>query len=206
MKKGLTIMMAAFFLALMLGGSGQAAMIYGSVWEDATAQSMDPRLGPPALPPTSTFYVNVADQINFDSRLYVGNATYDQFLNSPVWTGTDIGSQTIDTFSGHGTFFQFTGSMYLENGQTFTVVHDDGFVITIGNVLYDAYWGPVIPTPNTITWNGATGIYPFVLNYGAYNGYPEVLSTRGATFVPEPMTMLLLGFGLLGLAGARRFK
>jgi hypothetical protein len=194
---------------LVLAGGSQASIIYGTVWENATAQSMNPSMGPPATPATSSFSVDVTDQISFDSRIggvYAYQATYDEFLNNPNWIGTDIGGDKIDTYGGHGTFFKFTGSMFLENGKSFDVLHDDGFWLQIGAYTFD-YSAPVSPTLATITWTHDSGIYSFVLNYGAYNSYPEVLITRGANFsVPEPGTMLLLGFGLIGLAGVRRFK
>lgn len=201
MKKHLTALIMALSLVLLSGGTSQAITIYGTVWEDATAQSMNPALGAPAAAATSTFTVS---QINFDSQPY-GSATYNQFLNNPVWTGTNIGSNQIDTSPGHGTFFQFTGYLSMVSGQNFTILHDDGFYLKIGNAVYD-YSAPVSPTLATMSWAGATGIYAFTLNYGAYNGYPEVLFARGLEFTqaPEPASMLLLGLGLVGLAGFRK--
>jgi hypothetical protein len=46
-------------------------------------------------------------------------------------------------------------------------------------------------------WLGTTGSISHVALYGDSNG---------TTLVPEPLTLLLLGFGLVGLAGARRFR
>lgn len=210
MKKMMAVIVTVFCVALLLGGTSQASMIYGTVWEHSTAQSMNPAGGPPATAATSTFYVNVpaGGQIDFDSRVggdYSYQATYNEFLDNPVWTGTDIGGQKMDTSAGHGTFFQFTGYISVENGHHLYITHDDGFWLQIGSTIFN-YSTPVSPTLADLTWTGDTGIYAFVLNYGAYNSYPEVLSTRGAEFsqVPEPATMLLLGMGLIGLAGVGR--
>jgi hypothetical protein len=208
MKKSMIVTMLILCVFVLSTGTSQAAFIYGSIWENSTAQAINPSLGPSALAPTSTFYVDVPGDINFDSRIGGSasyEATYNEFLKNPVWTGTNIGGKKIDTSSGHGTFFQFTGFISVVNGASFIVTHDDGFWLKIGGTAFDSST-PTSPEDYTITWAGLTGIYPFVLNYGAYNSYPEVLVTRGATFVPEPMTMILLGLGLVGLAGVRRFR
>ncbi len=187
-------------------GNTNALTIQGSLWTPASESAQDPGIVP-TYSATATFTV---DALNFDSRR--GTETYDDFLkgstteniNNLTWLTWDSLSYTRNDFytaNGEGSFFQFTGTAYFDADTT--IIHDDGFYLTLGNTIYD-YSTPTAPTPHSL--GNAAGNYNFTMNYGAWNGFPEVLLAPMSNPVPEPGTMLLLGLGILGLAGIGRKK
>jgi hypothetical protein len=205
MKKMVTILSTVLLAVLLLmTGVGQATPIQGSIWDPADSYAQNPASGPPAGNPTATFTV---DSLNFDSQ--IGTLTYDTWLkgstsgnpNNLVWINDGGIKNSFYTSTGHGTFFQFTGIAYFS--ANIAITHDDGFWLKLNNTTYD-FSTPT--TPETTILNNAAGVYNFTMNYGAWNGFPEVLQVPVSS-VPEPTTMILLGLGLMGLAGVRgRFK
>jgi len=195
----------AAFMAVT--GAAQAATISGSVWENATSF-------PNSLPantaglgaPSATFNV---DGINFSSSSAVNGYTIGGFLTSGGNTVSNV-SASFAGISGNtlnNSIYEFTGFASLVAGQTYNVIHDDGAILYIDGVAVIDAGAPTAAETSTFTAS-TTGTVSFDLLYAEVNGAPAVLTSNlpfvDAAPVPEPSSIMLLGSGLLGVAGLVR--
>lgn len=188
--------------AIFSAGIAQAATINGTVF--STAPYPAP-LDPSQTPSGTNFGSFTVDAINFFSP---GGASYTVggFLASGGATVSGLSSSTA-AMSLDNKELQLTGNVSLTAGTVYTITHDDGVYLYLdgSSTCTICSGAPTSPDASTFTV-GTTGVYSFDLLYAEVNGAPATLNFPG-TFVnptPEPGTLMLLGTGVLGAAGAIR--
>ena len=126
--------------------------------------------------------------------------------------GTNGDTLTYLTGSGHATdnidngLFAFTGTTYLTAGTVYHVDHDDAALLFLNGgstcVLVGCSGAPTAEENSAFTV-ATTGVYSFTLVYAEVNGAPAILTSDILT-TPEPNSLMLLGTGVLGVAGVLR--
>ncbi|WP_419804198.1 PEP-CTERM sorting domain-containing protein [Terriglobus sp.] len=113
------------------------------------------------------------------------------------------------TSSLTNTLFEFTGTAYFVNGQTFNVYHDDGVNLYVDGVNVLSQPNTTSPITTPYTYNGATGNHSFDFIYA--NGPPtqadfqtNLVTATTVAATPEPSSFALLGTGVLGALGILR--
>jgi hypothetical protein len=193
--------------AMLLIGTAQATnTVTGSIWEsDPTGAGDATPANVPLTTPNVTFTAT-STPLDFQSgSLY----TIGEFLNSQpgttIFTGASQLGNTLDN-----TLFDFTGSVTVTTGETFTVGHDDGLTLTIGGLTVISEPLPTSFVVTSETYTGPSGTLPFQLVYGECCGAPADLEISlplsSPPPVPEPGTFIMLGTGMLGLGGTLKRK
>ena len=192
----------------------KADSVTANVWIGGTSSSV-----PPAgssiysTSPTDVIQISNANPsgvLNFSS-------TTDTSLTSFLTTGINgmANGNSITYLKGsdsgfNNSLFQLTGSTTLSNG-TYTYQHDDGLVLYLNGVAVINEPGKTAAVPTSFTvcasgCNTTAGTYSFVLDYAEVSGPPAVLQGNLplTSATPEPGSFVLLGSGLLGMAGVLR--
>jgi hypothetical protein len=151
------------------------------------------------------------------STLLGNNTTY--YLHIVVANGGGGPEAFTGTFSLAGTSFQFSnGTQTLgTNATNWTGAENDGSVTYVGGVGSVSSWAApsaLASLENTGTYNTYNGIYPgaeWIWSQGGSESTTDVADlsttiTSRITATPEPGSFILLGSGLLGLAGVVRRK
>ena len=179
----------------LLSASAQADII-GSIWENqATASGNAIPANVPTIAPDVIFNIP-GTAINFQSGL--GGYTIGGFLSSGGATITSGASHAGDALDN--TIFNFTGTVTVTNGETFSAGHDDGLTFMIDGVTVINTPGPTSFAVTTQTYTGPSGNFPFQLVYGECCSAPADIEISGLALVssssPEPSSAILM-FGVL---------
>jgi hypothetical protein len=192
-------------LVTLSSAAAFAAPITGQLWHVPEAVTLN---AVPANVPLTTPDVlfDVNSPFNFSgTSVSVGtwlgsSAAFNIVENTPGTLASLMDNGTV------GTLLQFLGFTTVTTGQTFTVTHDDGLTLIIGGLNLGFSPGPTAPVTSTATYTGPSGTFPFQLVYAECCGGPAVLqlSLPLTNTVPEPLTLSLLGLGVLGIVVRRR--
>jgi len=185
----------------LLSPAALANTVTGDVWfvSNPIASAATPGNVPVTAP---NVIFTAPSPLNFTT----GDYTVGGFLGTggaTIVSSTPGALTTTINSGGGGILIDFTGTVTVTTGETFTVQHDDGLTLVIGGVTVISEPGPTAAVTTTATYTGGPGNLAFNLVYGECCGAPAVLNISlplvTVTGVPEPDSVVLSAAGLLGL-------
>ncbi len=218
------VIAAALFLALFLSaGPLLADPVHVTVWIGAN-DLVNSKLQAEFQPPSGNYVASFDYNGPIDWQTTSATNTVGSFLTPGLidalsystQTGTGLATFLATTMSMSGnttvSYFLIEGT-YTLNGpnQLIPVAHDDGVSVYMDSTFDGTDWtagftGLNHPDQTEEITENATfpggGTHTFQITYVESNGEPSVLNVAIPT--PEPMTLLLLGFGLVGAGLVRR--
>jgi len=198
-KRLLAILMTGLFLTGMIGVANAAPTTLiseGSLWQYSVIGDLWPN-----------WNSNGYNAVDWNSMQWqTGNAAFGNPYSLPyntTWTAnTDLALQQSFNIGG-----------VLQSPITLNIASDNGFMVFINGQQvakenaegYTSYWEYALPlTTLGFISPGSNVIRVLAEDHGGATFFDLKLTGDVIPSVPEPATMLLLGFGLIGLAGARR--
>jgi len=176
-----------------------------SVWENGITNLQNTPPPGSALystTPTVTGSVSNSNPLNLFSFSSATDASLNGFLTAGGDTAVYNTGASHSGDSINQSVFEFFGSAELQGGTTYSFRKDDGMVLVVNGATVINAGNPTAAETVSFT-QATTGVYNFALYYDETNGPPAVLSGNfGAA--PEPGSFVLLGSGLLGVAGMLR--
>jgi len=207
MKKQFTSVRAyAMAIATMLATTSSLAanVVSGKLWQVSDAIAQNAVLANvPSRTPDVTFDVN--SPLNFNSpdsvQSFLSSGSAFNIVENTAGTLSSLMSDGVTS-----TLISFSGIINVTNGQQFTVTHDDGLTLVIGDLNLGFSSGPTAPTTSIATYTGPTGEFPFQLVYSECCSGSAVLQIDlpFTSPVPEPASSVLLLMGLSTLIMCRR--